>query len=140
MNQLASFESDPVHALVALAPFVTRGRRNLAVALHGLRTFAADRRAPEYVRRVLGKNTLSLRHALSVRHRALWLSRVGRFPEALLSLDVAKSVLCCEASPCEVQRVDAWLPIHTRALELMDETRSEIFHQWQTERGPRGYS
>jgi hypothetical protein len=40
-------------------------------------------------------------------------------------------VLCCEASPCEVQRVDAWLPIHTRALELMDDTRSEIFHQWR---------
>jgi hypothetical protein len=127
-------ENDTVHALISMAPFVTDGRRNLAVALHGLRACAASRAAPEPLRRILRKNTLSLRHALSLRHRALWLSREGRVPEALLSLDVAKSVLCCEASPCEVRRVDAWLPIHTRALELLDDTRSRIFHEWRAQK------
>ena len=131
---VVAFERDPVHALVSIAPYLTHGRRDLAVAVHGLRAFAAARAAPEYLQRVLRKNTLSLRHALSVRHRALWLSRAGRVAEALLSLDTAKSVLCCEASPCEVQRVDAWLPIHTRALELMDETRSRISHDGQKQR------
>jgi hypothetical protein len=124
-------DRDPVHALMSIAALVTPGRRSLAAAVHSLRALASSGAAPGYVRRILRKNTLSLRHALSVRHRALWLSREGRVPEAILSLDVAKSVLCCEASPCEVQRVDAWLPIHTRALELMDDTRSQIFHQWR---------
>ena len=130
----ADIETDPVHALASIAPYLTHGRQNLALAVHRLRGLCVSRAAPEYVRRVLGKNTLSLRHALSVRHRALWLGRAGRIPEALLSLDAAKSVLCCESSPCEVRRIDAWLPIHTRALELMDETRRLIFDAWQHER------
>jgi hypothetical protein len=128
---------DPVDTLCALAPLVSADRRSLAAALHGLRQFAADDAAPATLRRRVQKNTISLRHALSVRHRALWLSRAGRQPEALLALDVAKGVLRCESSPCPLRQIDAWLPLHTRAMELLDETRRGIFQEWRRGVAPR---
>jgi hypothetical protein len=118
---------NPVHTLSAIAPLVGAERRSVAVALQRLRSLAASDSTPEYLRRLLRRNTVSLRHALSVRHRALWLSRAGRVPEALLVLDTAKRVLSCESSPCPIQQIDAWLPVHTRALELLDDTHRRLF-------------
>jgi hypothetical protein len=131
MDEDRELEADPVNALCALAPLLSGDRRSLAAAVFGLRRIAARPGAPERFRRVVRRNTLSLRHAISVRHRALWLSRVGRHPEALLVLDAAKGVLCCESSPCPVRQVDAWLPLHMRALELLDDTRSRICDEWR---------
>jgi hypothetical protein len=82
------------------------------------------------LRRALLANARAFRRVLSVRHRALWLSRIGDFAEAELILGVARTLLCCESIPCPVQQVDAWLPIHARTLALLDGTRGEVLRLW----------
>lgn len=127
MEHTVEWVADTVHTLSAIAPLVSEERRSAAVALQRLRSLATSEATPEYLRGRLRRNTLSLRHALSVRHRALWLSRAGRVPEAVLVLDTAKRVLSCESSPCPIEQIDAWLPVHNRALELLDDTRRRLF-------------
>jgi len=124
-------ERDPVQTLGSIASLLHENRRSLAEALHGLQKLAASDHTPEYFRAPLKGNAKALRRIVSVRHRALWLSTIGDFPEAILILDVAKSVLCCECRPCLVQEVDAWLPIHARAVELLDRTREQILRRWR---------
>jgi hypothetical protein len=131
VNAPIELETDPILALGSIASLVRENRRSLAEALCGLRKLVASHDPPEHVRSALAQNVRAFRRAVSVRHRALWLSTVGDFPEAILILDVAKSILCCESAPCRIREVDAWLPVHARTLELLDRTRDHIVRRWR---------
>jgi hypothetical protein len=131
VNASIELESDPIHALGSIASLMQDDRRSLAEAFCSLRKLVASNGAPAYARGALKKNAAALRRIVSVRHRALWLSAVGDFAEAVLILDVAKSMLCCESVPCPIRQVDAWLPIHARTVELLDHTRDRILRRWR---------
>jgi hypothetical protein len=124
-------EQDAVPVLDAVAAHIRDDRRSLAEALCALRQLGASAQTPAHLRVALQGNARALRRVISVRHRARWLAAAGDVAEAVLILEVAKSILCCESRPCLAGPLDAWLPVHARAVALLNGTREQILARWR---------